>query len=127
MRTFENIAAVAESVHEVLSTSIHRRSQQLNISEKKLRRILHKNLRMTPYAKVHFFQELKPIDHPMRFRFAKWAGDRLADFNKKKNIFFDEAHVDLYGQVNKQNCRIWGTENPHVYIEKPTHSKLVTA
>ena len=22
--------------------------------------------------------------------------------------------------VNKQNCRIWGTENPHAYIEKPT-------
>ena len=28
--------------------------------------------------------------------------------------------------VNKQNCRIWGTENPYAYIEKPTHSKRVT-
>ena len=25
------------------------------------------------------------------------------------------------GYVNKQNCRIWGTENPRAYIEKPTH------
>ena len=24
------------------------------------------------------------------------------------------------------NCRIQGTENPHAYIEKPTHPKLVT-
>ena len=80
MRTLENIAAVAESMCEAPSTSIHRRrcSQQLNISETSLRRILHKDLRMTPY-KVQLVQELKPIDHPMRFRFAKWACDRLTD------------------------------------------------
>ena len=58
----------------------------------------------------------------------KWACDRLtedADFGKKI-IFSDEAHFDLGGYVNKQNCRIWGTENPHAYIEKPTHPKRVT-
>ena len=42
---------------------------------------------------------------------------------KKKIIFLDEAHFDLGGYLNKQNCRIWGTENPHAYIEKPTHPK----
>ena len=35
-------------------------------------------------------------------------------------ILADEAHFDLGGYVNKQNCRNWGTENPHAYIEKPT-------
>ena len=49
MRTLENIAAVTESVCEAPSTSIHRRSQQLNISKTLLRRILHKDLGMTPY------------------------------------------------------------------------------
>ena len=49
-------------------------------------------------------------------RWAKWAFDRLSE----------EAHVDLGGYVIKQNCRIWGTENPHAYIEKPTHPKRVT-
>ena len=44
-----NITAVAESVYEAPSTSIHRCSQQLNISETSLRRILHKDLGMTPY------------------------------------------------------------------------------
>ena len=43
---------------------------------------------------------------------------------RKKIIFSDEAH--FAGYVNKQNCRIWGTENPHTYIEKPTHLKRVT-
>ena len=59
----------------------------------------------------------------------KWACDRLtedADFGKKKIIFSDEAHFDLGGYVNKQNCRIWGTENLHAYIGKPTHPELVT-
>ena len=80
-----NIAAVAESVCEAPLTSIRRRSQQLNISEPSLKRILHKDLGMTPY-KVQLVQELKPIDHPMRIRFAKWACEQLtedADFFKK--------------------------------------------
>ena len=62
-------------------------------------------------------------------RTEKLACDRLtedADFGKKKIIFSDEAHFDLGGYVNKQNCRIWDTENPHAYIEKPMHPKRVT-
>ena len=66
VRTPENIAAVAENVCEVLSTSIHCRSQQLNISETSLSRILHKDLGMTSY-KVQLVQELKLIDHPNVF------------------------------------------------------------
>ena len=48
-RTPENIAAVAESVRVAPSTSIHLRSQQLNISETSLKPILHKDLGMMPY------------------------------------------------------------------------------
>ena len=43
----------------------------------------------------------------------------------KKIISSNEAHFDLGGYVNKQNCRIWGTENSYAYIEKPTHPKRV--
>ena len=109
MRTAENIAAVAESMCEAPSTSIHRRSRQLNISETSLRRILHKDLGMTP-NKVLLVQVLKP----MCFRFAKWACDRLtdADFDKKEIIFSDEAHLDLGGNVNKQNYHILGHRKP---------------
>ena len=45
---------------------------------------------------------------------------------KKKIIFSDGAHFDLGGYVNKQNCCIRVTENPHAYIEKPTHLKRIT-
>ena len=90
VHTPENIAAVAESVCEAPLTSIHRRSQELNISDTSLRRILHKNLGMTPYE-VQLVQELKSIDHPMSFGFAKWTCNRLtedADFGKQKNHLF---------------------------------------
>ena len=47
-------------------------------------------------------------------------------WQKKKIIFSDEAHLDLDGYVSKENCRPWGTENPHAYIEKPTYPTRVT-
>ena len=60
-----------------------------------------------------------------------WEILRQIDFQKmpilaKKIIFTDEAHFNLCGYVSKQNCRIWGTENPHAYIEKLTHPKRIT-
>ena len=51
---------------------------------------------------------------------------RCRFWQKKKIIVSDEAHFYLGGYVNKQNCCIWGTEDPHAYIEKPTHPKRVT-
>ena len=44
----------------------------------------------------------------------------------QKISFADEAHFDFGGYVNNQNCQIWDTENPHAYIEKPTHLKRNT-
>ena len=49
VHTPENIAVVAGSVHEALSTSIHRRTQELNILDTSWRRIFHKGLGMTSY------------------------------------------------------------------------------
>ena len=39
-------------------------------------------------------------------------------------MFSDAAHFDLGEYKNKQNCRIWGTKNPHAYIEKPHAPKM---
>ena len=108
VHTHENIAAVTESVCEAPSTSIHRRSQQLNISEHHSDEFCIKSL---VWSKVQLVQELKPIEHSMRFRFAKWACDRLtkdADFGKK-NIISDEAHFDFGEYVNKQ---YWKADTP---------------
>jgi hypothetical protein len=34
--------------------------------------------------------------------------------------FSDEAHFYLNSQVNKKNCRYWGTEKPDFYFRKNT-------
>ena len=43
----------------------------------------------------------------LRSTYRRWR------FSQKKIIFLDEAHFDIGGYVNKQNCCVWGTENPH--------------
>ena len=43
-----------------------------------------------------------------------------------KKIIFPESSFDLGVCVKKQNCCIWGTENPYAYIENQTHPKRVT-
>ena len=68
------------------------------------------------------------VVYKLEQRFAKRDCDRVAedaDFGKQI-VISHEAHFGLGGYVNKQNCRIWGTEIPHAYIEKLTHPKRVT-
>ncbi|EFN77407.1 hypothetical protein EAI_14538, partial [Harpegnathos saltator] len=38
-----------------------------------------------------------------------------------KISFSDEAYFHLGAIVNRQNCRIWGLENPRVIVEKQMH------
>ena len=38
-----------------------------------------------------------------------------------KLIMSDEAYFHLNGHVNKQNCRIWGTQNPRIIVEQQMH------
>ena len=41
----------------------------------------------------------------------------------KKIIFSDEAHFDLGGYVDKQNYRIWSTENPQTLQSRRTQNE----
>ncbi|EFN83836.1 hypothetical protein EAI_02650, partial [Harpegnathos saltator] len=60
---------------------------------------------------------------PQRREFVEWFMEQQqvdADFSNKI-IFSDEAHFHLDGLVNRQNCRIWASENPRVIVEKQMH------
>lgn len=41
-----------------------------------------------------------------------------------KIIFSDEGHFHLDELINRQNCRIWDSENPKMIVEKQMDSQL---
>lgn len=126
-RSTENIAAVSDSVSESPSTSVRHRAQELGLSRSSTHRILRIDLHLHPY-KVQLRQQLRVGDHQQRRTFAAWALNQLDEDGQffKKIIFSDEAHFHLEGYVNKQNCRIWGSEQPHAIQQLPMHPQKVT-
>ena len=51
----------------------------------------------------------------------------MVDGNFSNKIFFsNEAYFILGGHVNKQNYRIWGSENDQVIEVSPLHPENVT-
>lgn len=123
-RSEQNITAVRESVAESPETSIRHRAQELDISTGTLQRILTKDLQLHAY-KIQLTQQLLPGDHEQRREFTNWILEQPADF-ANKIIFSDEAHFHLDGFVNRQNCRIWGSENPRMIYQKAMHPQRVT-
>lgn len=43
-----------------------------------------------------------------------------------KTILSDKANFHLDGFVNHQNFRFWGSEKPHVILERPMYLQQVT-
>ena len=52
--------------------------------------------------------------------------ENIPEFHRKI-IINDEAHFNLGCYVNKQNCRICGSENPKMMLEKSLYPQSVTA
>jgi hypothetical protein len=56
--------------------------------------------------------------------FAEGAQNNEVSFNNDR--FSDEAHFHLDGVVNKQNVRLWASENLRVIHEKVHHAPIIT-
>ena len=74
-------------------------------------------------CKIEHLKELKPVDLPQRYNFSIWALGNIAEdtLYPTKILFSDEAHFWLNSYVNKQNCRIWGEEQPNAVQELSLH------
>ena len=120
-RTEGKTEQIRESIEENPGTSIRKRSTQLGMSQSSLQWI-SRNFKLFPY-RVQLVQQLKPQDYEQRLQYAI----RIQELSRNdpnftyKLIFSDEAHFRLAGLVNKQNCRIWGSENPRSIHQRELH------
>ena len=87
---------------------------QLQIPRSTIHKVLHRNLRLYAY-KVQLLQALRPEDMPRRKEFAVTMLDRLdSDPGFLKRVCFsDESTFYVSGLQNRDNLRIWSSENPH--------------
>ncbi|GBN05193.1 hypothetical protein AVEN_143023-1 [Araneus ventricosus] len=89
-------------------------------------RIMCHNLHMFPY-KIQTRQPLSVNAIDARYDFAnamlKFVDED--DIDVGNILFSDEAYFNLDDFVNKQNWRIWGTENPHVAAPSSLYSPKV--
>ena len=126
VRNDVNIARVQASIEKNPKTCTRRRYQQLVMSRRSLQRILH-NLHIYPY-KIQLVHELKSNDAQRLIQYSR----RFQEFCHENNEFIhklvvsDEAQFHHNGHVNKQNCRIWGTQNSRIIVEQQMHPPRCT-
>lgn len=102
--------------------SLRQAARNTGVSHESVRKVLKKH-NFFPY-KLQVVQELGDDDPDKRIEFCELMTNLIArEPNTTKNICFsDECSFFLNGRVNKQNCRYWDNENPHLYREGHTQT-----
>ena len=114
--------AVLRRIRRAIRRNPRRSSRALarstGASHQTVLRYLRRQLRLFPY-KLQLTQRLKRGDKAKRQGFCRWLLGRWGSPRFRQSLLFsDEANFYLNGCVNKQNCRVWGRENPHALVER---------
>jgi hypothetical protein len=107
--------------------SARRENRELgDVSHMTVWRVLRKRLSFRPY-KFQLLQELRPSDRPHWTDFCTDMLNRLEENNLflNKIVFSDEDTFHLSGKVNRHNLIIWGSQNPHQFVEHVRDSPKV--
>lgn len=125
VRSSESIEEVKKVIEETPQRSVRKILGDItnNPSRASVHRMLRYDLKLIPYT-VSIMQHLKDSDISSRLQFANW----MKEHSEITDViwFSDEAHFYLNEQVNKRNCRYWGSEKRNIYIEKPLHGEKLT-
>ncbi|XP_076047220.1 uncharacterized protein LOC143028735 [Oratosquilla oratoria] len=117
-----HIQDVRDHLEQSPRMSTRRLSQQVGISRRSVRRIIHSDLKLFPY-KVQILQAQTQENKTERYEFGQTISERIEN---DPLLFSDEAHFHLSGHVNKQNSRFWASEQPHEHVEKPLSVEKTT-
>lgn len=114
----EEVERVRESFLHSPRKSLRSAARELDMPVSTVHKVLRKKLRLYAY-KVQLVQALEPNDRPKRMQFATDMLRRIenGDGFLRRILFCDEACFHVSGTVNRHNVRIWGSENPHHYLE----------
>jgi len=88
--------------------------------------VLCKRLVFKPY-RIQMVQQLSEEDHRRMLDFCLQLQDLMSsdDHFLEKVQFSDEVTFHVSGAVNRCIVRIWGSENPHTYVEHRRDSPKV--
>jgi hypothetical protein len=127
VRTLENMEIIAETFVKSPKKSARKASNELDISDRSLRRILHSDLKLKPY-RPKLLQALHEDDPDRRVEFCEqYIIRQEADNNFYKRILWsDEATFKLNGRINRHNCVYWAAKNPHAVISHELNVPGVT-
>ena len=122
----ENEERVLGAVQRDPTTSTRRLSEELELSQSNVCRILKKN-EFHPYKPL-YCQELVDGDDDRRRQFCEVMQNRFTNDPSflRKLTFSDECVFHLNGQVNKHNVHFWSTDNPHIRFRDPGQAPSVT-
>jgi len=89
-------------------------------------RVLRKLLVFKPY-RIDMVQQLSDENHRCRLDFCVQLQDLMSfgDHFLEKVQFSHDATFHVSGAVNRRNVRIWGSENPHTYVQHQRDSPKV--
>ena len=87
-------------------------------------RVLHKRLVFKPYC-IQMVQQLSGENHRHWLDFYLQLQDLTSsnDHFLEKAQFSVEVTFHIRSAVNRHNVRIWGSENPHAYVEYQRDSR----
>ncbi|GBL97367.1 hypothetical protein AVEN_170482-1 [Araneus ventricosus] len=126
VKTPEKIKRTHQVFERSPRTSIGKAAQHVGIKRESVRQIVVADLQLFKY-KIQIHQRLSQRSVEQRLEFANTIVEMIDNDQFDVNMLWyrDEAHFHLDGYVNRQNWRIWGTENPHIAIEKSLYPGFV--
>ncbi|GFO21452.1 hypothetical protein PoB_004795700 [Plakobranchus ocellatus] len=122
----EIVKKVRDSYLRCPKKSTRRCSQELQLPQRTVCKILRKRLRSTLY-KLQLVPKLYPRNKEARFEFYHIVQEPMENDPDLllKIIFSDDATFHRSGKVIRHSMRIWGTQNPHTTLEFERNSLKV--